>query len=382
MRSILIMYHCESNTGYAIGRLEPIFYELALQLCDGDASRVHISYSSMAKGPSTTLPASFNQYCVIDPATNDPQEHERIRQYFIQHNIDTLFAFDQPVNRPIYRTLRQAGLKHFISYWGAPISSLFGPFKRLLKRIDVLRHRDGPDHYIFESQGMADTAVLGRGIPRSWVDVVYLSVDTELFKPNSDDSHAVYQIFDIPKDRRVFFYSGHMEERKGVHVLVKAARELYEHYGRRDFHLLILGNKNGEERAFDSLMQGEHAKHITFGGYRNDIPLLHRGAYAGLIGSTGWDSLTCSALEMGASGLPLLVSDMPGLKESIIDGKTGYLFPSGNASALAKKMQELLENPELASQIGEAARMRSINEFSQTAQKKNLLAVMKKVLGK
>lgn len=382
MRSILIMYHCESNTGYAIGRLEPVFYDLALQLCDGDASRIHISYPSMTKGPSSTLPASFNQYCIIDPGSADPKEHERIGQYVAQHNIDTLFAFDQPVHRPLYRVLRESGLKHFISYWGAPISSIFGPLKRLLKRMDVLRHRDGPDHYIFESQGMADTAVLGRGIPRSWVDVIYLSVDTELFKPNAADAQAVYQAFNIPENRRIFFYSGHMEERKGVHVLVRAAHALYEQYGRRDFHLLILGNKNGEKRAFDSLMGGEHANHITFGGYRDDIPLLHRGCFAGMIGSTGWDSLTCSALEMGASGLPLLVSDMPGLKESVVDGKTGYLFPSGNAAALAEKMNTLLENPQTASQLGAAARKRAIDEFSQAAQQKNLLAVMKKVLAK
>jgi glycosyltransferase involved in cell wall biosynthesis len=311
MKSILIAYHCASRTGYAIGRLEPLFFEMALRLCDGDAARIHISYSSMDDGPSPGLPADFSQYLVFDPATADPQECQRVQRYIEQHSIDTVFGFDQPTSRPLYKYLRKGGVKNFISYWGAPISSIWGPFRRLLKRIDVLLQPHGPDFYIFESQGMADTAVLGRGIAARRVGVAYLSVDTDRFAPVHDDRHIVYDTFGIAPQRKVFFYSGHMEERKGVHVLIDAARVLVEQHGRRDFQLLILGNRNGEERAFEQRLQGEHAAHVTFGGYRDDIPVLHRGCYAGLIGSTGWDSLTCSALEMAASGLPLLVSDLP-----------------------------------------------------------------------
>jgi len=52
-----------------------------------------------------------------------------------------------------------------------------------------------------------------------------------------------------------------------------------------------------------------------FGGYRSDLDLLQRGCYAGVIASTGWDSFARSGLEMQASGLPVLVSDLRGLRE-------------------------------------------------------------------
>jgi len=380
MQSILIMYHCESNTGYAIGKLEPIFFKMALALCDNDSSRVHISYPSMEKGPSPELPSDFDQYLIIDPATNNHEDRERMEQYILRHSIDTLFAFDQPVSRPVYKCLRRAGIKYFVSYWGAPMSSIFGWFKRMLKRIDVLLHPNGPDLYIFESQGMADTAVLGRGIPRKKVEFVYLSVDTDKFSPNPNDQEYIYEKLGIPMDRKIFFYSGHMEERKGVHVLISAVRALVEDHSRHDFHLVLLGNKNGEESRFQTLLEGRHADHVTFGGYRNDIAKLHRGCFAGMIGSTGWDSLTCSALEMASSGLPLLVSDLPGLKETVVHGETGYLFPSGSAEALSKKMLKLLQNPEHASTLGKAARQRALRNFSQKLQHDRLVGVVRQTI--
>jgi glycosyltransferase involved in cell wall biosynthesis len=371
MKSILIAYHCASRTGYAIGRLEPVFFEMALRLCDGDAARVHVSYSSMADGPSPGMPADFDHYLEFDPATADPQECLRVQRYIERHGIDTVFGFDQPTSRPLYKYLRAGGVKHFISYWGAPISSIFGPLRRLLKRIDVMLQRHGPDFYIFESQGMADTAVLGRGIPARRVGVAYLSVDTERFAPAPEDRHIVYDTFGIDPARKIFFYSGHMERRKGVHVLIGAAKVLHEQ-GRRDFHLLILGNRNGEERAFDALLQGPHAAHVTFGGYR--------GCYAGLIGSTGWDSLTCSALELAASGLPLLVSNLPGLCETVVDGRTGYLFEPGDSAALARLMTKLLDDNALAGQLGAAARVRALTEFSPEGQQRKLAAMLRSVV--
>src|SRR6185437_13466877 len=154
MKSILILLHCESNTGYAIGPLEKVFFEMALALCDGDRSRIHFAYPSMRKGPSPTLPVDFRQYAVIDTANGDARHGEAAARYIREHGIDAIFGFDQPVFLPIYRYFRRAGVKYFISYWGAPMSSMNNWVVRLVKRIEVGLRPNGPNHYIFESRGM------------------------------------------------------------------------------------------------------------------------------------------------------------------------------------------------------------------------------------
>lgn len=378
MRSLLVLFHVESNTGYAIGRLESIFFEMARQLCSGDLRRIHFSYPSMAKGRPQTLPANFDNYTVIDPLDASTDSARRVKDYLRTHDIDTVFGFDQPVSRPLYGHLRAGGVRHFISYWGAPMSSVFRPFKRLLKRIEVSFKRSGPDYYIFESQGMAETATHGRGIPARKVAVVYLGVDSDTFRPDARDHQVVFDTFGIPSGRRVFFYSGHMESRKGVQVIVDAARHLAEHRRSDDWHIVLVGNKNSEAEIYQQSIRGHKASsHVTFGGYHNNIEQLHRGCYAGIIASTGWDSLTCSSMEMQSSGLPLLLSDLTGLREAIAPDESGLLFTVGNPTSLAQAMIRLLDDTTLRDRLSAGARSRITRSFTLRHQTENLVSAVR-----
>jgi len=382
MQSILIMFHCESNTGYAIGRLEPIFFKVALALANNDISRIHVSYTAMNRGKPTTLPDDFSQIVAIDPTNASQESCNRVSEYIRTHHIDTIFGFDQPVHRPIYKYFRAAGVKHFVSYMGAPMSSIFGPFKRLLKRLDVMRRTHRPDLFIFESQGMADTAVLGRGISAKDVRVVYLSVDTQRFYPEPSDAAYVYSAFGIPSHRRIFFYSGHMEPRKGVGTIIGAANLLAKKRKQDDWHILILGNKDHEADYLEAQLESEDARsHVTFGGYRDDVETLHRGCYAGIIASTGWDSLTCSSIEMQASGLPVILSSLPGLREAIEHNVSGLHFEPGNMSALVATIEDLLEDEKLRARLSLGATQRAQLSFSLDTQIECLVSAVRSLTG-
>ena len=376
MKSILILLHCESNTGYAIGPLEKTFYDMALVLCSQDPGRVHFAYPSMNKGPSPTLPKEFRQYALIDTRSRDPKHWRDTESYLRDHGIDTLFGFDQPVYLPIFRYFRRAGVRHFLSYWGAPMSSLNSWPVRFVKRLGVLCRPSGPDHYIFESNGMAELAVRGRGIPRSRVSVVHLGVDTERFKPAAEDAQYVYEAIGIPANRRVFYYSGHMEERKGVAVIMKAANHLAERRQAQDWHVLLCGNKGNESHRHEALLTEKARAHVTFGGYRSDTNRLQRGCYAALIASTGWDSFPRSGLEMQASGLPLVVSDLTGLREAVDEGITGYIVKAGDSVALAQAMERLLEDSGLRDRLARQARERINRQFTLQCQLKRLTKIV------
>ncbi|CBL45112.1 Glycosyl transferase, group 1 [gamma proteobacterium HdN1] len=380
MKAILVMIHCPSNTGYAIATLEAAFFKMAEALVGNDHSKIHFSYSDLNAGAPKSLPESFTNVIAFDPASTQPEDGERIKGYIQANQIDVVFGFDQPVRRPMYPYLRAGGVRKFISYWGAPMSSLNTGLKLLAKRVEVCLSRSGPDHYIFESKGMQQTAVYGRGIAAHNTSVTYIGIDPDQYFPEPAKKDYVYDTIQIPRDRKVFIFTGHMEERKGVRILIEAAKYLIEHQHRRDFHLLILGNINGQEARFLQMLEGsEAAQHVTFGGYRNDIKYLLKGCYAGLIASIGWDSFTCSSLEMAASGMPLIVSDLIGLNETVENGVTGFLFPTGDAQALAGKMEHLLQNQSLRNQLGEAARDRVLKKFTTAIQLANLIETVRTV---
>ena len=107
MKSVLVLLHCESNTGYAITPLEATFFRMALTACDQDLSRVHFAYPGMSRGPTPTLPPTFNQYLIVDAATKNPEDWQRAADYIAKHSIDTIFGFDQPVDRQQRRKQRR-----------------------------------------------------------------------------------------------------------------------------------------------------------------------------------------------------------------------------------------------------------------------------------
>ena len=69
------------------------------------------------------------------------------------------------------------------------------------------------------------------------------------------------------------------------------------------------------------------------------------------------------ALEAAAAGKPIVASDIGGLRDIVIDGKTGYLVPPGDRPALAGTLRKLIADEKLRMRLGQAARARA-SEFS------------------
>lgn len=379
MKALLVFFHCPAESGYAIARLERVFAEVGRQLVGTD-ERVHFAYPALSAA-QLAAPAAHPRLIRFDPATAQPHEWRAVSAYVARHGIDAALGFDQPVRRPAFGALRAGGIRTLVSYWGAPMSSVNHGLKLALKRLEVrLTGRGGPDHYIFESMAMQNTAVRGRGIPATRTSVTYLGVDTDRFRPAETPSWYAHDTFGIPRNRRIVYYSGHMEERKGVRVILNAAVELVDRKGLRDVHFLLLGNRAGEELAFDSVYRGHVAEgHITFGGYRDDIERLVPCAHLGAIASTGWDSFTMSSLEIAACGVPLIVSRLPGLDETVDDGETGLTFPVGDHHALADRLAQLLGDDARRNAMSRAARARTLSRFTTERQIASLVDTVRRV---
>ncbi|RME91416.1 MAG: glycosyltransferase [Anaerolineae bacterium] len=68
------------------------------------------------------------------------------------------------------------------------------------------------------------------------------------------------------------------------------------------------------------------------------------------------DGSSVSLMEALACGLPCLVSDIPANKEWVTDGVNGYLFPDGDADALAEAIERAMAQRERLAEMGRAAR--------------------------
>lgn len=358
MSGILIFFHNPSNSGFASRRHEITFAKMAYSLV-GDYNKVHFAYTSLELGRSASLPKEVVNIIEFDSTTKNPDKLNAISDYIRKHNICIGFGFDQPVKRPAYKHMRNAGMKYIISYVGAPMSGINSGIKLLLKKLDVALTKYMPDHFIFQSEGMRKTATHGRGIPYSKTSVVLSGTDTELYKPAADTDWYAYEEFGIDRPRKIVFFSGNMQERKGVDVIIRTAAELVNIRKRTDVHFLLVGNRWGQEKPLIEIVKNTPAaEHISFGGYRSDVPQLLKSCYMGMIASTGWDSYPMSSVEMAATALPIIVSDIPGLRETITINETGFLFPAGNHIAAADIIVRLLDDSGLQIKMGAFARNR------------------------
>jgi glycosyltransferase involved in cell wall biosynthesis len=71
-----------------------------------------------------------------------------------------------------------------------------------------------------------------------------------------------------------------------------------------------------------------------------------------------------SVLEASATGLPVIATAHGGIKDTMVDGLTGFLVPELDICGMAERMGQVLKDPMLAQALGEAARRRIVEHFS------------------
>jgi glycosyltransferase involved in cell wall biosynthesis len=72
-----------------------------------------------------------------------------------------------------------------------------------------------------------------------------------------------------------------------------------------------------------------------------------------------------SLLEAAAVGLPSVASQIYGISDTVVDGTTGLLVPARDVEGLTHALTRLINDPVLRQQLGQAARQRAIDAFSQ-----------------
>ena len=75
------------------------------------------------------------------------------------------------------------------------------------------------------------------------------------------------------------------------------------------------------------------------------------------------EGLPRTLLEAAATGLPLIGTNMPGVREAITDGVNGILIPARDWSALARAIEELADDREKSKRYGDASLERAVSEF-------------------
>jgi glycosyltransferase involved in cell wall biosynthesis len=121
---------------------------------------------------------------------------------------------------------------------------------------------------------------------------------------------------------------------------------------------------------------------VKFLGFISEEEKVHllRRAWASVLASPkeGWG---ISNLEAAACGTPVIAANSPGIRESVIDGETGFLVPQGDVEAMAAAMRGIVESRNLVDVLGNAGR-RFAEAFTWERSAKETLAHLEEVAAK
>jgi len=148
-----------------------------------------------------------------------------------------------------------------------------------------------------------------------------------------------------------------------------------------DWHLDLVGDgplRADVEALAESLTLTER---VSFLGYRPDVPALLARAQVFLL-ATKWEGFPRSILEAMRAGLPVVASDVGGVRESVVDGTTGYVVPPGDVEALRERLRALIADAGLRDEMGAAGRARYEEQFTFDHLVERMTEVYETVLGR
>lgn len=209
-----------------------------------------------------------------------------------------------------------------------------------------------------EEEGMDLVDLYGAKPER--VYVVPPGVDLAMFQP-IDRAEARSKIG--YGDGRLLLFVGRLERLKGVEVAIRALALLRDR-AHDDVRLLILGedSKDGEDSEKSRLKAVAESAgvrdRVDFLGSvaHHELPYFYSAADV-LVMPSYSESFGLVGLEAQASGRPVVGSNVTGLRSVIRDEVSGYLVDGHDPAAYAERIGRLLDDPELAQQMGRRGRL-------------------------
>jgi glycosyltransferase involved in cell wall biosynthesis len=194
--------------------------------------------------------------------------------------------------------------------------------------------------------------------------VAYLAnpVDSHFFRPMEKDKAK--DSIGLDKNKRYILFVGRLtNERKGLTYLIDAFCALSEKIS--NIELIIVG-RGPDEIFLKNYARKRGAKNLNFVGWvseREKLPYFYCASEFFVLPSIQ-EALPLVVLEAMACGLPVIGTDVGGIKDIIVNGQTGYLIPPNNSYAISEKMYQLLKNKELINRMSKKSRERILNHFS------------------
>jgi colanic acid/amylovoran biosynthesis glycosyltransferase len=276
-----------------------------------------------------------------------------LAKYLKQQKIDIVFAEYGMVGASVTEACQMAGVPLVIHYHGADVHHrqtvklYYNLYQKAFKYASGL---------IAVSGDMAK-ALIDMGAPAEKVVTASCGVDTSAFP-----------VLDISKTGRSFLAIGRFVKKKSPTSVINAFKLVLDKFPDATLAMVGTGPLEPEVKALIADLALE--KSITlYGGLKADqVKGLFAQARCFVQHSVtapdgDMEGTPVTILEAGSSGLAIVSTQHAGIKEAVIDGKTGYLVPEHDIEGMANCMIKLAADVDLAVKLGQAQRKHIVENY-------------------
>ena len=192
--------------------------------------------------------------------------------------------------------------------------------------------------------------VVAMGFPEARTRIHYIGVDCQAIRPR-----------DPGEETPTILHVARLVEVKGAEYLIRAFGAVGKQHA--NVRLVIIGDgplKRPLQKLARALGLEQRVQFLGALPHDQVLTWMRRAALLVLpsvrTASGRVEGLGMVLLEAAASGVPVVGSRQGGIPEGIIDGETGYLVPERDAEALARRMNDLLDDPARRLRMGIEAR--------------------------
>ena len=202
--------------------------------------------------------------------------------------------------------------------------------------------------------------------------VIFRGINVDYFDPTTkfeNDEKKLLQNWEINKEKKIILMPGRLTSWKGQKLLIEAINLVKIELGYEAFHVVILGDDQGRDLYKKELVrlteQYRLTNQIKFIKHCKDMALAYKVSDIIISASIEPEAFGRVAVEAQSMEKLIIASNIGGSNETIIDEKTGFLFESGDAHSLSKKIIKAITMDETSlNLIGKESRKNIIKKFN------------------
>lgn len=291
---------------------------------------------------TTALTALGAKHVTLPLASKNPLtmflNERRLRQLITEEKVDLVHARSRAPAWSAWGAARQAGVPFVTTYHGIykarnglkrHYNSIMARGDMVIANSDYTRSEVIAEHHPDTLKDVSNIITIPRG------------ADLARFDPAAVEEARIAALEEAwqGRDRLRLILPGRLTEWKGQRTLIEAAGILRISSPGIRLRIVLAGADQGRTAYRQSLEEAIQAEGVEdmviLPGNCRDMPAAFKWADLAISASLRPEAFGRVAVEAQAMGCPVIASDHGGARETVVDSKTGYLVPPGDARALA-----------------------------------------------